>query len=724
MLETFRSCVQDVFDLPGLTSLMEDVRSRTVAVDDVETRSPSPFARSLVFAYTATYLYQLDMPVAERRTQALSLDQRMLRELLGDEALREFLDADVIDRIAATLQCLVPERQARHADGIHDLLRRVGDLAEAELAERFVGDGVELALTLEALATSKRIAQIEVAGDARWIVAEDAAIYRDALGSKLPSGLPAAFLEPAPVPLEQLLLRFASTNPPFETSMAAARLGLLPAQIEPILDSLAVRGRLIAGEFDPRGHAHEWCEPDVLRRIKRGTLERLREEISAVPPDVLGRFLLDWHGVHRPASAALRFDAVINSLVGIPLSFAELERTILPSRVPNYDTSMIDALGAQGTLVWVGHGAIGNKDGRVVLFRRDRIDLLFEAQEEAAPESEIETEIIQYLSEQGASFFAEMSQAIHGAGRDSLFEGLWSLVWKGLVTNDTFAPLRAFGERPAPHRRRGRNAPPLATAGRWSLVSSLLRREASATQRLHARTLLFLERHGIVSRESMQHEVQLGGFGAVYPVLRELEERGEIRRGHFVEGMSSAQFAMPGAVDRLRAHRTRDTQPRAVLLAATDPAQPYGFQLDWPPTRGEKGRPRRAVHAAVVLVDGTPSLFVDAGGRRILSFEDPENVSYADRVEAAARSLAAGAGRFVRGSLRVEEIDGQSARESVLSEHFIRAGFRTGYRGLEIDTAPREGEVPVEGEMLGGGSAAQPDSLSAHEERGEDGDSG
>lgn len=691
MLETFRSCLQDVFDLPGLVDLMAGIRAREVGVDDVETRSPSPFARNLVFAYTATYLYQLDLPAAERRTQALALDRHMLRELLGAEALRELLDPAVIDRVEARRQGLDPETRARHADGIHDLLRRVGELSSEEIAARFEGDSVDVNAAIDALSLARRIVSVELAGRTTWIAAEEAGLHRDAFGIPLPEALPEAFLAPSEMPLEQLVTRYARTHGPFETARLADRFGLVPAQIEPVLASLAARGKLEAREFDPRGDEKEWVDPEILRRIKRGTLERLRGEISPVPGPVLARFLVDWHGIDGDREGDSRFDEVVDLLEGLPLSFVELERSILPARMPGDAARWLDERGAQGGLVWVGHRAIGEKDGRVALYRRENVATLLEpadpdAQEE--PLSPVQREMLERLEARGASFYAELVHGIEVESGETLFKALWDLVWRGLVTNDTFAPLRALALRPAPGRRRGRRAPPSATAGRWSLVSKLVLEERSETEKRHARTLLYLDRHGIVSRESLAIEPQLGGFGAIYPVLREMEETGRIRRGHFVEGGTSAQLAVPGAVDRLRALRETPAKSRGVLLAATDPAQPYGTQLAWPAARG--GKPRRAVGAYVVLVDGFATLFIDRGGERLLSFEDPGTEEGAARIERGLRTFARSIARLGKGRVVVQEIDGEKPRVSGLGDLFARAGFRAGYRGFEAE-APRDG---------------------------------
>ncbi len=691
MLETYRACMQDVFDMPGLVEILTGIRSRAISVVDVETPSPSPFARSLVFAHTADYLYQLDLPAAERRTQALSLDKAMLRELLGADALRDLLDADVIDRVEARLQGRAEESGARHADGVHDLLRRVGDLTNGELLDRFDGDAESLARVCAKLGRAGRILSIEVAGRKAWVAAEDAALYRDGLGAELPDGLPHAFLESAKRPLEDLLMRFARTHGPFETKVVAARFGLLPAQIEPVLAALARDGRLVAGEFDPRVKGREWCETTVLRRVKRGTLERLREEVSPVPGDVLCRFQLEWHGIGDGRTGDSRLDEVIDQLEGLPLSFAELERSILPARIENYEPRLLDERGASGELVWVGCRPLGERDGRIALYRREDIAALVEPAPDSLDLAPTPRALLEFLEERGASFYSDIVQHLSVEPNESLFDALWELVWQGLVTNDTFAPIRALAFRAPPRRRRGRRAPPSATAGRWSLVSNLLIDPPPPTKRLHARTELYLARHGIVSREALAIEVGAGGFASVYPILREMEEAGRVRRGHFTRGATSAQFAVPGAVDRLRSLRNPKEGTGAVLLAATDPAQPHGRLLEWPPTRRHCGRPRRAVGAGVVLVDGTPCFFVDRGGQRVSTFVaggigDSSDPHVSDsRLERGVRALVRDMDRLVAGGLRIEEIDGERALSSALAGVFLRAGFREGYRGLEIE---------------------------------------
>jgi ATP-dependent Lhr-like helicase len=681
-LETYRSCLQDVFDLPGLRELLGAIRRGEVRVEPVETRSASPFARSLVFAYTANYLYQGDVPVAERRAQALSLDRPMLRELLGQEELRDLLDGGVIDATEAVLQARTGERRARHPDALHDLLRRLGDLRPDEVVERCDGDAADWLAALEA---SRRAVSLKIAGEERWVAAEDAALYRDALGASLPTGLPDALLAPTAEPVEQLVLRWARHHGPFVTREPAERFGLRTAQLEPVLKELELQGRLLSGEFHPRGLQREWCEPEVLRRLRRNTLAVLRDEVAPVEGPVLARFLAGWHGIGRRGRAEERLDEVLDQLEGMPLSFGELEHAILPARVAGFDPRMLDERGALGQRVWIGRGALGERDGRVALYRRERAALLCDAPEPLEGQGPLHGALLAHLERQGACFGGELVGAIRDAAQKEIFEALWDLVWSGLVTNDTFAPLRARGLKTRPGRRRGRGVPPQSAAGRWSLVSGLLASPPEPTARAHARAVALLERHGILSRDAMALEALPGGFGAVYPVLRAMEESGRVRRGHFVEGYSGAQFASAGAVDRLRAARAEPDPPQVQVLAACDPANPWGALLPWPRPASVEARPRRAAGASVALIDGEPALFLERGGQRVWSFALSERARREDALVRAARALGRAAHLGTRRGLRIESLDGEPALQSALAGSFVRAGYRRGYKGLELD---------------------------------------
>ena len=695
MLETYRACLQDVFDLPGLREVLEGIRRREIRVREAETRSASPFAASLVFAYTAIYLYQGDTPVAERRAQALTLDRGMLRDLLGTEELRDLLDADVIAGTEAELQGLAEEFRARHADALHDLLRRVGDLRADEIAARSDGDA---RAWLDALHAVRRALPVSIAGEERWIAAEDAGLYRDALGAVLPAGVPEVFLESPTEPLHQMAARYARTHGPFVTRDLAARLGLVPAQVAPVLDALTARGKLQSGDFHPHGIEREWCEPEVLRRLRRRTLAKLRGEVAPVEARTLARFLPRWHGIPASGGGEARLREALEQLEGVALPFSELERAVLPARVSDFDPRMLDELGALGQFVWVGRGALGERDGRVAIYRRDRFAQLTlhldEIETNRGDPSDargpVHEAVLSQLRERGASFFSEIREAASAASVAEVLEALWDLVWQGELTNDTFAPLRALAERRDPRSRRGgaSAARTTAAAGRWSLVSSL---RAGATPNptasAHATALALLERYGVVSREVMRNEGLPGGMSAVYPVLREMEETGKVRRGHFVDALQGAQFAFAGAVDRLRAERSAEPE-EPLLLASVDPAQPYGALLPWPETCSEAGKPRRAVGASVVLVDGRAVLFVDRGGNRVLRFRQDDGEPEREVLARAAASLGAryvGPRARAGRSLRVEWIDDQPADHSPHRDVFLAAGFRAEYKALVFD---------------------------------------
>ncbi len=674
VLETVRECLQDVFDLPALKELLEGIRRREVRVVEVETGSASPFARSLAFAYVAAYMYEGDAPLAERRAQALTLDRQLLRELLGQEELAALLDPAALQDVEAELQATDPERQIRHADAAHDLLRRIGDLSADELAARTEPPAArQVGGWLRGLAETHQAAAVRIAGEDRWIAAEDIARYRDALGVQPPAGTPLALLAPADKPLEGLVARWARTHAPFMARRLAARFGLARGQIEPILDALVASGRLVRGQFRPGGDA-EFCDAEVLRVIRRRTLARLRSQVAPVEADVLARFLPRWHGVGLARGGTARLREVIEQLEGVYLPFSDLERAVLPARVRDFSPGMLDELGALGEVVWVGGGALGGDDGRVALFRRDRARTLLDAREVPEALADRHRALLSALEAQGASFFAQLSAALPDATTREVVDALWDLVWAGLVTNDTFQPLRALT---APRRLRNTAHNLIAqAAGRWSAVAALLRPPAAPTELAHARALALLERYGVVSREAAGVEGLPGGFASLSPVFRALEDAGKIRRGHFVEGLSGAQFAHAGAVDRLRAARDGDD---VVVLAALDPANPYGALIPWP-ADGDSAPPRRAAEARVVLVRGAPVLYLERGGRRLRVFTADEKL-----LQAAVDALRGSIGAGRRRPLRVETVNGAPALKSALGAPLRRTGFRVEPNALVLD---------------------------------------
>jgi len=701
LVETYRECLSDTFDLPALREILAGVQRREIAVHSVETAAASPFASSLLFDYVAAYMYDGDTPLAERRAGALTLDRELLRELLGQEELRELLDPDALADLELTLQALTDERQATTLDGVHDLLRRLGDLTADEIAARTVGGAAATGPWLAELAAARRAVRTRIAGEERWIAVEDVARYRDGVGIAPPVGIPAAFLGGTVAALDGLLARWARTHGPFLTPEPAHRWGLPIGVVADGLERLASAGSLLLGEFRPGGAEREWCDPEVLRLLRRRSLARLRREVEPVDPAALARFLPEWHGVaaiganpppFRGTAALERLAEVVDQLAGLPIPASVLERDVLPVRIPGYLPRLLDELGALGEVAWVGRGSLGRDDGRIALVRPGREILrpigLPDGTER--PTGERHESIREHLARRGASFYRELFAAAGGGKDRDVLDALWDLVWAGEVTNDTFAPLRALrwkrtgsgngSRRPGGRGRLTALGPPEA-AGRWSLVSS--EAAATPTERLHALSLAMLERHGVLTREAVATEGIDGGFSAVYPVLRAMEDAGRIRRGYFVDGLGAAQFALAGALDRLRAVRDGADPPdegAVHVLAASDPANPYGAAMPWP-RRGEGDRRpyQRAAGAYVVLVDGIAALYLDRGGSSLQVLPAADEPGVAIVAARALRTLVVD-GRFRE--LVIRKVDGDDVAVSPFRSVLLEAGFVTGYRGL------------------------------------------
>jgi len=683
VLETYRQALNDVFDMDGLRELLERIRSREVRVHEVETPAASPFARSLVFAYVATYLYDGDSPSAERRAQALTLDRTLLRQLLGRAELRELIDPRALADLEAELAGLAAARRSRDADELHDLLRRLGDLSLEEARARCDADP---GAWLERLERERRAVRVEIAGEPRHVAADEAGLYRDALGCAPPAGLAPSYLESVERPLERLVRRFARSHGPFHAREAAARFGLREAEVEPVLRALERDGALVLGEIRPGGTGLEWCDADVLRRLRRRSLARLRGEAAAVDGPTLARFLADWHGLAGAHAGALRLEEAIEKLEGLALPWSALAESILPRRVPGFSIDMLDAESAAGRIVWIGRAARGPGDGLVALCRRERGAELVEPALPAEPTSPLHATLLELLERRGASFLTELERQARERHPDAssreLREALWDLVWEGRVTNDTFQPLRSLARAAAPrNRRRGGDR---MAGGRWSLVAGLCAREVGTTQRAVARAGMLLERYGIVSREAAQAEDL--AFGPLYRVLRAMEESGRVQRGWFVEGLAGAQFGAPGAADRLRAARLPEgpREPDVTVLAAVDPAQPWGALLAWPATARESSPPpRRVAGAFVVLADGAPVLYVAAGRRRVTTFAT--SAARHPALVAALRVLHGLPRARGKRLLVVESIDGIPAEEAGLHAELACAGFVPDYRGFVAD---------------------------------------
>jgi ATP-dependent helicase Lhr and Lhr-like helicase len=866
VLETIRECLQDTFDVPALVGLMRDLSSRKVRLVEVETQAPSPFAKSLLFSYVGAFMYEGDSPLAERRAQALALDSSLLAELLGQADLRELLDPSVVAQVEAELQRLTAERACRGLEAVADLLRVIGPLSQAEVAERCAEPG-QAAGWLAELDASRRAIEVRIGGEARWAAIEDAGRLRDALGVPLPPGVPAAFAEPVPDPLGDLVARYARCHAPFTAPAAARRYGLGTAVITGTLHRLAAEHRVIEGEFVPGGRGTEWCDAEVLRMLRRRSLAKLRKEVEPAPPEALAAFLPAWQNAGqptgprrgapgraprgwRPASADAVFDAV-DQLAGAALPASALETLVLPGRVPGYQPAVLDELTAAGEVVWCGAGGLPGGDGWVVLAPAQAVPLLLPPPAEITM-TPVHDAILAVLEGGGGLFFRMIADRVAAMLADHDWRGLsdtavaaaiWDLVWAGRLTNDTLAPLRTVlgsgrpvfdgvppgrqavpgSPRPAAGlgpglnggtgahgpaggapgvpgaapgglrmagrgrmgaRRRGygrpvvptRTGPPTVT-GRWSLLPG---RDPDPTRRSHAIAQSLLDRHGIVTRGSVVAERVPGGFGALYPVLRAMEETGQCRRGYFVEGLGAAQFALPGAVDRMRAIAAAqeaaaaaapagsahprwpgqpppgpvragkgrggagpesaawpeggawpegsvwaevdagtaedpgaavaagagaarpeerampdgagnagateagatEAGPPVTVLAAADPANAFGAALPWPPRPGEvpgAHRPGRKAGALAVLSGGKLVLYVERGGKTLLSWtSDPEVL-----VPAAA-GLAEAVRGGALGRLTVERADGTGVYDTPLAQALADAGFRPTPRGLRL----------------------------------------
>ncbi|GAA1931418.1 ATP-dependent helicase [Nocardioides hwasunensis] len=721
VLEAVRECLQDVYDLPALVALLGRVQRREVTVVDVATTQPSPFARSLLFGYVAQFVYEGDSPIAERRAAALSLDQGLLAELLGRAELRELLDPEVLAEVEAELQWLADDRRARTAEAVTDLLRLVGPLSADEIRARSI-DGADIEGWLTSLADVRRVVQVRMAGEDRWTAIEDIGRLRDGLGVPVPVGTPDAFLELPEDPIGDLVSRFARSHGPFTTAEVATRLGLGEAVARQTLQRLAHRGRVLDGEFRPSGTGNEWCDAEVLRKLRRRSLARLRQEIEPVSQDAVARFLPVWQNVvGRDAAGQARAGnlrgvdgvvAAIDQLAGCPVPASALEPLVLAARVRDYEPSMLDELTASGEVIWAGHSPLPGSDGWVSLHLADQAHLTL-PEVETGPGGEGEPEglqraVLDALDPGGAWFFRQLADRIGSTSDAELSAALWELVWKGLVTNDTLTPLRALVRSGTPSHRSRRAPPrmgsttrgrmrggrmpartgPPETAGRWALLPE---RDDDPTRRAHARAEHLLERHGVVTRGAVMSERVVGGFAGVYKVLSAFEDTGRCRRGYFIEGLGAAQFGSAGAIDRLRTFAEAESQksgakPTVVALAATDPANVFGAALPWPePLDPDRvgHRPGRKAGALVVVVDGELTVYVERGGRTLLTWsEDP------DVLTPAMSALADAAQRGALGRLTVEKVDGQAlignGGETPIRLALTAAGFIATPKGLRL----------------------------------------
>ncbi|MFC8320532.1 helicase-related protein, partial [Gordonia sp. NPDC057248] len=716
VLEAVRECLQDVYDLPALLDLLNRIRTRRIRVVETETQSPSPFAASLLFGYVGAFMYADDAPLAERRAAALSLDTSLLAQLLGRVDLRELLDPAVIADVIARLQRLSPERQARDAEDIVDLLRWLGPLTTEEVAARYRGDEPAADLLTE-LHRVGQIISVNHNARALWAAIDDTARLRDALGVPAPLGIPAAYLEEVPDPVGDLIGRYARTHGPFTVPEASAALGIATGVVRDTLNRLASERRVVEGDFLPDAGTGprdgQWCHADVLGQIRRGSLAASRAEVAPVGTDVLTRFLLDWQ--HASSGTQLRgvdgVATVIDQLAGFPLPASAWESLVLPARVSDYASPMLDELLSAGEVIWSGHGRIGNSDGWVALHPAD-VAVLTLPDADEIDTTPVHDGVTAALEPGGALRFPQIAADISTGTTTpaaDIESALWDLVWAGRVSNDSFAPVRALlqprrspsAPRSAPaHRARGRAprlragrlsaryltehsvAPPVSptASGRWFALDHPSTEPTIATQGLCDQ---LLTRYGVITRGSVVSEEVTGGFARVYKALTVFEDNGHVRRGYYVDGLGGAQFASPATVDELRRHALPDRKaPReATVLAATDPANPYGAALEWPASRDTEAghRPGRKPGALVVIVDGDVVCFVERGGKTLLTFSDS-----IPRLESAAGALVALVRRGRIARLTIDHIDSEPVRATDFGKVLVEAGFSTTPRGIRL----------------------------------------
>ncbi|MDR2996924.1 MAG: ATP-dependent helicase, partial [Microbacterium sp.] len=711
ILETLREVLQDVYDLPSLRRLATDIAERRVRLVETEPAQPSPYARDLLFGYVGAFMYEGDSPLAERRAAALSVDPALLGELLGTVEMRELLDPDVLAQFELEVQRLDPTRRARGLEGVADLLRMLGPLDAAEVAVRLqtsddpdaAASDAEASAHLASLVSAHRAIEVTIAGVRRFTAIEDAGRLRDGLGTALPVGIPVAFLEPVADPLGDLVSRHARTHGPFTTDAVATRFGLGSAVARHTLQRLESAGRLNSGYFLPANSGSsadekEWCDAEVLRRLRMRSLAAIRGSVEPVPAEAYARFLPDWQHLTRPLEGVDGVLSVVEQFAGVPIPASAWESLVLPSRVRDYTPALLDELTAAGEVIWSGHGSLPGRDGWVSLHPIDLAPFTLPLPEEPPASGSLEEKLLDALRLSGAQFAGALRAMTDAENEQSVLDALWSLTWQGHITNDTFAPVRALiaggsqahkTTRRAPRTRtyrgvslaRPASARPTTIGGRWSVLPEA---DPDAARRATVTAGLLLDRYGVVTRGAVQAEGVPGGFAQAYRVLAGFEEAGHARRGYVIERLGAAQFAASTTVDRLRTFAgLADPPPRsAVTLAATDPANPYGAALPWPRIDEVSHRPGRKAGGLVVIVDGALALYLERGGRTVLAFTDDE-----ETLRAAVSDLAATSRLRRLDTLTIEKINGEGVYGTAIARILQEAGFVVTPRGYALRQA-------------------------------------
>lgn len=710
IIETVREVLQDVYDVPALIETLRRLERGAVRIVEVTTETPSPFAATMLFSYTGANLYDDDQPLSDRRAAALSMDPALLAAVLGTVDLRELLDPEVIEEVESQLQHTAADRRVASAGDVADLLRLLGPVSVEALPAR-VREDVELNAAL----ADERVAVVELAGREHAVAAADLPLLRDALGTEVPTdagGLPT--LEPGRDPLTQLVARYARSHAPFTVAAVAEAFGLGASTARLVLEREAGARRLVQGHFTPGRDGLEYSDPEVLRRIRARCLAIARAQVQPVSHTGLARFLTHWHGVDdRPVSSPDEVLLALQRLAGAVLPASAWETHVLRARLRDYRPVHLDELIAEGEVVIRVRGQAGPNDPLVALVPADDVDLVAPP---AAPD-EAAAAFAEELGRTGG-LFSELRSAREAAGGGlvdtaGLVEELWHAVEAGAVAPMSMSAIRARlggssrgahrASRPSPRRRarlpRPGRAPfgrpstdgaPAEASGRWYPVREP---ESSPPEQAVAQVSAWLERHGVVTRGAVAADRPDGGFAAAYRVMAGLEESGKLLRGYVVDGLGGAQFASPEAIDQIRGFADAPdatdwpsgaTSPTPVVLAALDPANPYGSVVPWPehPT----ARPARSAGALVVLADGVCLAHLTRGGRTLTLF--PVDRAAAPGVEevaglvASALVEAVAEGRMSR--FRIDEIDGERPGNGPVATAMRAAGARVTPQGLAI----------------------------------------
>lgn len=693
VVETFRECLHDHLDVPRLQELLSDIRAGRIEVVTRRAESPSPFASTLLFSFTAAQMYVYD-GVEAGTGQTGHLDRQLLEQLVSPGQQKHLLDPRAVNQVEKRLRGI--GQPPRTATETAEWLRRLGDLAETDLE----GPMLDFLAELEADGRAKRIEIPRTLAPQRWVATENVAQYRRAFGLEdcTPADAQAAGAA--------ILERFLTTHALVGLADVLARYPFERGWAERQLEEWSRSGRAVAIQHN--AEPLQWSAPENLEQVQRGTLAVLRREIVTCSPPQFADFLLRWQGVH-PATrggTSAGIAAALERLEGLPLPGDLWEQTVLPARVAGYQPRWLDEWSAGGAGVWVGQGD-GDGTPNIAFFRRESLARLpAPARNDDALPADAAA-VLGILQSRGAMFLADIASA-DDLSPSAVRAGLWSLVRRGLATNDHFDVIRRGAEEmPAPNgepgferairghssqrismrtlRRRAAERP----EGRWSLLT--WGRPETEAQAVFQATLL-LNRYGIVARELALMDPWLLPWRVLYEVLSRMEMAGEVRRGYFVEGLSGAQFALSEAGQRLQdLHLPSTAAAPIILLHSMDPANLYGSgaPFDIPLLDGGTRPLLRRPGNWLVLRAGRPILLAEQQGNKITALA---SASRDDIVAAAAvlpGMLDHGRSMRNRHKLTVEEWNGQPVTATEGKELLEAAGFVRDYQGMTLYAAWR-----------------------------------